>query len=222
MLWNGEFYYYLTKTGAAFLKDDQGYEVHRSARFPVALNIQHHEFDLARFWIKFFSDSKKLQIPVLQFWRDHQFIAPIKGKKLIPDGTVALSIRGKTRILFIEMDRSTQTSGLGGKAGAIIVEKLERYQRLQREFRTHPELVFLQPYSMRVVFVCLTEQRMQNLRQVAESMGLTKQCAFTCQPYFLDIASSDKAHVWSYRRANILAAPLFVFPIRPPPASLLS
>jgi len=222
MLWNGEFYYYLTKRGISFLNQDQGKAVSSSATTPLGLNIQHHEFDISRYWIKFFSDCSKLQIPVLDFRRDRHFIARIGNKKLVPDGTIILRVRGKAKIFFLEMDRSTETSGFYGKEEATIRQKIRLYQRLSRSFRDHPDLRAFNPYSMRAMFICLNESRAKNLCAVAQQMGVRNGCVFTDAKRFLKITNSYTANGWSYRRCNLLATPIFSYPSRSPPSSLLS
>lgn len=220
MLFNGEFYYFLSRRGASYLSETDGIIVPSRACAPVGLNVQAHEFMLSQFWIKFLSDSRKLQIPVLDFHRDGQCVFRIDGKRLIPDGTVILRIRGKSLLFFLEIDRSTQTSGIGGKGKAIIQQKLLSYRTLGRSLRQHPE--FAGAHSSRVMFVCLTESRLENLRLIAHDIGHRKGVCFTCLPRYLQITSPHTAKGWSYRRTNLLAAPVFSFPIRPPPHSLLS
>ena len=223
LLHTGEYGYHLTKQGEELITglDDTVHQSHRSCAAP-SITLQAHEFDVSRFWLKFFSDSKKLHIPTRDFWRDGSFIYEITPKqKLIPDGTVVLTIKGRSRVFFLELDRSTQTSGRGGNTSAIIRQKLARYRHLSRSYRNHPQLSSYHPQSMRVMFVCKTQQRAQSLLAVARDMGLGDVVCFTSLDRFLTILDPFTAQGWEYCSANIFAAPLFLYPARSPPQSLL-
>ena len=130
---------------------------------------------------------------------------------------IVLRIRNRNRAFFVEMDRSTQTSGVGGKKDAVIRQKFLIYRRLIRDFRSHPQFEGIT--SMRLMVVCLTESRLENLRLVARDINFP--CVFTCLPRVIDITDPNTAWGWEYKRANLLAAPLFSSPSRSPPGSLL-
>jgi len=221
MLVTGEFYYHLSKGGAKIVEYEYGIEMPRRACFPIKPLLQSHEFDLSRYWIKFFDDCRKLNIPIIRFWRDGQFVFHHRDRKLIPDGVVILRIRGKAQVFFVEMDRSTQTSGVGGQEKAVIRQKLEQYRSLSRNLYQQGELSPYRVKSMRLMMVCKTEARLKNLCTVAHDMGI-KQCAFTCWPRLIEVKNPNTAYGWNYRTANMLAAPLYSFPSRSPPGSLLS
>jgi len=222
LLQTGEYAYHLTKTGAELVTQLEGLPtLSRKALNPPSMILQMHEFEVSRFWIKFFSDSKKLHIPTLQFWRDGSFIYPARQGKLVPDGTTLLKIKGKTRVFCLEMDRSTQSRGGEVTEGGVIHRKLIRYRQLSRTFRQDETLAPFQPHALRVVFVCLTEQRLESLRLLAREMGIGNLVAFTCVERFVDISNPLTASGWTYKSANFFAAPLFSFPARPPPKPLL-
>ena len=185
------------------------------------MTLQAHEFEVSRFWIKFFSDSQKLHIPALQFWRDGSFNYPARQGNLVPDGTALLKVKGKTRVFCLEMDRSTQSRGSEVQPGGVIHHKLIRYRQLSRAFRQDSTLAPYQPHSLRVVFVCQTEQRLESLRHLASEMGMGNLVTFTCVGRFLEITNPITASGWDYRSANLFSASLFSFPARPPPRPLL-
>lgn len=192
----------------------------RKAYTPISPTLLGHELDLTKFWIKFLDDAQKLNLPIVQFWRDGQFVFHSHDGKLIPDGTIILRIKGKHHVCFVEMDRSKQSSGIRGSAKAVIRQKLQRYAELERRLKQHPALSPFRVSKMKVVFVCLTEQRLQNLLRVAEQLDV--ECGFTCWPRIVHVKHPDTAQGWQYRKANLLAAELFSFSSRAPPKGLLS
>ncbi len=224
MLTTGEWYYWLSREGAGIIEAEHVIEIPSRAISPVKPLMQSHEFDLSRFWIKFLDDCRKLNIRVLDFQRDGQFVFHHGSKKLIPDGAVVLRIRGKARVFFVEMDRSTQTSGIGGRQKAVIRQKLERYRHLNRHLLWNEDLLSCRVHSMRLIIVCRSEARLRNLCAVAHDMGI-RHCAVTCWPRLIDVTKEHTAYGWNYKPANMLAAPLFAFPAhsgRSPPASILA
>lgn len=222
LLQTGEYAYHLTKSGAELIAQLDGVSsLSRKAFTPPSMTLQAHEFEVSRFWIKFFSDSQKLHIPILQFWRDGSFIYPARQGSLVPDGTALLRVKGKTRVFCLEMDRSTQSRGSEVQSAGVIHHKLIRYRQLSRAFRQDSTLAPFQPHALRVVFVCQTEQRLESLRLLARGMGLGNLVAFTCLDRFLDISTPFTASGWDYKPANLFSASLFSFPARPPPKPLL-
>lgn len=224
MLSTGEYYYWLSKEGAGIVAAECGIDTPRRALHPIKPLLQAHEFDLSRYWIKFMDDCEKLNIPVLNFWRDGQFVFHHGNKKLIPDGGIIVRLRGKARVFFVEMDRSTQTSGIGGKQQAVIRQKLEQYRSLSRQLAWHDDLCPYHVRSMQLMIVCRTEARLRNLCTIAHDMGI-RHCAATCWLRLIDVSNPHTANGWQYKSANMLAAPLFSFPSnsgRSPPVSLFA
>lgn len=222
LLHNGEFCYHLTKQGAELVAERDGLSViPRKAVITPNISLQAHEFEVSRFWIKFFSDCHKINLPDLHFWRDGSFVHTAKTGKLIPDGTALLKIKGKTKAFFLEMDRGTQTRGNEVSERGIIAQKFRRYQSFSRSFRRHPDLAPYKPHAMKLIVVCQTEQRMQSLCDLAASMGLGKWVCFICIDRYLDITNANTAQGWQYKRANLFATPLFSIPARSPPVVLL-
>lgn len=224
MLSTGEHIFHLTRDGSAFVERELGIEVPRRACYPIKPLLQSHEIDLSRYWIKFMDDCQKIGLPILDFYRDGQFVSRQKLSKLIPDGLIILRIRGKARAFFLEMDRSTQTSGAAGGEQAIFRKKLEHYRVLRRSFRRHDIFRGHQVVSLRLIIVCQNEKRLQSLRSLAHDMGMGKFCAFTCWQRLIVVKNPHKANGWDYLSANLLAAPLFSFSntsARSPPMSLL-
>ena len=222
MLWSGEYAYYLTKAGAAILRAEENVWVPPRATRPVAVSLQRHEYSLARFWIKFLGDCRHLHIPVVVLYRDGSLAITFDKQTLIPDGLAVLRIRGQHRAFFLEMDCGTQTSGAGGQQNAVLRKKFDAYRQLTRCYRTHRELAHLDLETMRIMVVCPGEQRLANLHRVARYAGLKKQIAFIRWPEIIEVTEAGTATGWRYRSTNLLATPLFSFPIRSPPVSILS
>ena len=226
MLWNGEFYYYLGVAGKAWLKENEGLALAPRSTRPCKAITQQHEFEVSRFMIRFLTDCQRLKIPVLSFWRDGEFAAvvrPVDGKtsKLIPDGTVVLKIKGKARVFFLELDRGTETSGVDQTGKGVFRRKLKLYQSYLQVCHRHPFLKGFDIHSSRVVTVCRSQARLEFLRVIAGEERLRKGAAFTCWPRLVEVSNST-AQGWQYLSPNFLAAPLFSFPGRSPPRSLLS
>ncbi len=79
MLWNGEYYYFLTSRRKDWLEFSEVLlPLPNRATKPIASTQQRYEYDLARFWIKVIDDARKLQIPILDFVRDGSFIASLE------------------------------------------------------------------------------------------------------------------------------------------------
>ena len=222
ILFSGEYAYHLTRAGAELLAVEEGIEVPTRATVPVAEALQRHEFCLSQFWVKFFGDCRSLKISIVDFYRDGQFVWNAKGKEWVPDGVVIIRTNKRTRALFVEMDRSTQSSGVGGREEAAVRQKFLRYQMLNGNFRKEAVLNSRRVQAVRLVVVCLSEERLINLCRIAAEMGFTKQVVFTCWPRITETHQPNNAMGWNYKNANLLAAPIFTFPIRSPPRAMLS
>lgn len=213
---SGGLAYHLGKDSRAFFGDD----VPPRACSPVRIGLQSHEFEVSRFWLKFLGDARSLQLSPQWFIRDGQLKLNVGNRFLVPDGTILLRIRGRAHVFFLELDRSTQTSGAGGQSGAVLRDKFlgyKQHSRIKAELET---LHGVPAPSVTVITVCQNEKRLQSLLEVAEKAGFTIGAAFTCLPRFLK--QSDPFGAWTYRRANLFSAPLFSFPSRSPPGPLLS
>ena len=213
---DSQHYYYLSHIGLRLVEAEYGIDVSGKARSKMGIAIQNHEHDLSRFWIKFFDDSHKIRVPLIHYWRDGQFSAEALERHLIPDGIALLRIRGKIHAFALELDRSTQTSGVSGKG--IFRRKLEQYRVFLRTFRHHPDLQ--EVCSLKLMVVCKTEKRMTNLRQIAADLRVP--CLFICWSRLVDVGDKRNAQSWNFTTANLLATPHFYLPSRSPPQSLLS
>lgn len=194
---------------------------------PVNGPFQQHEYEISRFWIRWFADCKKLNIPVLAFWRDGEFIATVRGSKdqkshkIIPDGTVVIQIRGKARVLFLEMDNGTQTSGVDRTSKGVFRRKLKHYRQFFPSCPQHPFLAPYQVHRIRVMTVCRSQARVNFLRTIAEEERVGIRAAFTHWSRLVETTDLS-AQGWQYRPSNLLAASMFFIPGRSPPQSILS
>ena len=227
LLSNGEWYYYLSKQGQVWLEQTEGIIVPVRATRPVKGPFQQHEYEISRFWIRWFADCKKLNIPVLAFWRDGEFIATVsdqkdrKPYKLIPDGTVVIQIRGKARVLFLEMDNGTQTSGVDRTSKGVFRKKLQHYRQFFKSCPQHPFLSSYKIHRIRVMTVCKSQARVGFLRAIAEEERVGIRAVFTSWPCLVETQDLS-AQGWVYRTVNIVAAPLFACSGRSPPQSILT
>lgn len=227
LLSNGEWYYYLSKAGQSWLVETEGMVVSTRATRPVKGPFQQHEYEISRFWIRWFADCKKLNIPILAFWRDGEFIATVNDQKdrklykLIPDGTVVIQIRGKARVLFLEMDNGTQTSGVDRTSKGVFRRKLKHYRQFFPSCPRHPFLSAYKVHRIRVMTVCRSQARVSFLKIIAEEERVGSRAAFTSWSHIVEITNLS-AQGWKYRPSNILAVPVFFYSGRSPPRSILT
>ena len=204
MLWNRESAYHLTKQGAEYLQHTLGIEISPRAAKAIKPAIQLHEYELSRFWLKWIDSSKKLNLPLVAFYRDGSFKVPINDRThYIPDGVILHTIRGKTWAFLLELDRSTQS------ASTTFRKKLEHFQHFTTCYRKHPIFQQHGVTSMKLMVVCKSQQRADHLRAIAKNMGFQHQCAFTTQEAYLAIINPSTAHGWEYKRVNLLNTPIF-------------
>lgn len=212
MLYTGEYYYFLTRKGSGVVSSQE-----ENDRFtgkvwtPIKEGQQQHEFLISQFMVKLELDAKKLNIPLSFFIREGQFQAKVKidgkSKTVTPDGVVGIMIKGKLRIFFLEIDRSTErVRGLGKWHSKSFQEKLNRYRALYQNHRR--VLAELGSNNFRVLTICVSEQRLQNLVKVAEEISPTKLYVFTKLSSYVKNTGKG-ASGWEYSTANLFSAPLF-------------
>lgn len=220
MLYNGEFYYYLGAKGVQLLESSGDTIPHRS-KTPVSATYQRHEFEISRFWIKFMADCRVENSIIEAFWRDGELTVDIgKGKqRIVPDGAASVIHGTNRRLILLELDRSTEMANGNLSSLKSVRLKFERYLRGRRAILEHPEIKPLAPTSLRVLVVCISEERLDNLRAIAGCLGIRNMMVFTCLTRFVDI-SNNTATGWRYRSNCFFTSELFSYPNRSPPEAL--
>ena len=220
MLWSGEYFYYLGRKGVELL-EAAGDSVPHRAKNPVKETLQRHEFEVARFWIKFMADCRTEKAVIEAFWRDGE-LSMDSGKdrwRIIPDGAAALVHGSSCRLILLELDRSTEVADGHLRSLKSVRAKFERYLHGRRAILNHPEIKPLAPNSLRVLVICISEERLNNLLAIADSLGIRNMIAFTCLPRFIDLIDNT-ATGWKYHSHSLLTSKVFSFPNRSPPESL--
>lgn len=217
MLWNGEYYYYLGKKGAELLKADGIYVPARATK-PIGDALQRHEYEVARFWLKFWQDCENANLPIFSFWRDGELA--FASRQVKPDGTILVSI-GKTPVIFfLELDRSTQSScGTKGNLQSFR-GKMERYLKARQTILKHPEIASHSVTKFRILVACQTSERMEHLMKATQLSGMNHLALFTFQEQWIN-SHSFTSRGWRYRNCNFLTEELFAFPGRSPPKGLV-
>lgn len=222
MFFSGENYYYLTKrAGELILHEDERRRSTNKIFSPIKEVQQQHEYLISQFMIRFEQDCQKLKVPVEFFIREGQFIAWANRegelKKIVPDGTIVLRIKDKYRVFFLEIDRSTERIRTSSKINTnSFQEKIRRYTDFFQDIRNHELLKELIIKSFRVITVCITPERMENLRQAAQEMKKQKTFCFTYAGKFIEKREGE----WSYKKANILRSPIFFYPDKAEPRTI--
>lgn len=223
-LTTGEYYYFLSPLGAqlaASEDEDNRFTGRVTNRMRPA--FQEHEMMLAHVLVKLELDAAKLKVKILHLLRDGQFTATVdldgQARRLQPDATVVLRIKGRARLFFFELDRSTERGRSTSRiATGSFRDKVVRYSRFFDTFQNHPLLRELNVDSFRVLTICRSPERSRNLRDVAQGMGKRRMFGFTEIGKLVE--SADESRV--FREENLLSARAFTFPDQAVRTSMLN
>ncbi len=177
----GEKAYHLTPDGLGFLEDTN---TSKRALKPVAFALQLHEYEVSRFWLKFYSDCRALSLIPQFHLRDGQLALKLDKDRILPDGAVCLTIRNRPFLFLLELDRSTQTSGLQGSSRAVFKRKLNAYSK-RKELRQALHELGIPRLRIMTIVVCQNEKRLRSLCTLAEQSDFQEGVAFTCKPRFI-------------------------------------
>ncbi len=225
MLWNREHYYLLGTKGVQFLKS-QNIAVNRRATVSVSDTLQRHEYEVSRFWIKFWWDCERAGYAVKRFWRDGTlaFSRAGRGYQVIPDGAMLVEIEGKRVLVLLELDRSTHPARAKRSNAKSIQRKIQRYLDTRAQLYTATPLRASSPQRVLVLFACASEARITSLGSLLPqaSKRWTKSPEFflTAQTRWID-EENRSATGWRYRSENLLHTSIWTPDDRGPPQALM-
>ena len=225
LLISGENYYFLTKAGAALSKTND-VRLSPRATSPIKPALESHELLLSIFMTLVELSCHGLQVPFPHFLREGQFTADVKIKddtfRLKPDGVIILKVKGKHRLFFLEIDRSTETVRGSNHINTKSFEaKIDRYTAFYDQAKDHPLLEDLDFSGFRVITMCLTKERMENLLEVARKKGKKRMFCFSHVGLVIE-GDVTTANDWNYRLGNVLSSKSFQYPERINLESILS
>lgn len=135
-----------------------------------------HAISTGEFWSLFEEHAAAHpEVKVLERIRDRQFIAPLKDHpRLVPDGTVLVEIRGRLKLVFLELVNQTGVINPGAEASRTrsLAGKLAKYRAFRVTAKSHPTWRFLErtygPIGGFQVLVVSTRRNGQYLMSAAE------------------------------------------------------
>ncbi len=121
------------------------------------------------------------------FIRENHFEVIGEGKRIIrPDGTIFLKVNGQNFLFFLEVDRSTTVVRSGDNTKRTFEKKIKTYSEFKHYFWHNPIIhSFEGNRGYRVLTICKTPQRLQNLLDLAKDMNKTTMFWFTTANVFL-------------------------------------
>jgi hypothetical protein len=100
-----------------------------------------HALATGEFWSLFEAGAADHpDVKVLERVRDRQFVARLKGhQKLVPDGTALIEVKGRRKMIFLELVNETSVINPGGEAtrARSLAGKFERYRAFRGVRKAH-------------------------------------------------------------------------------------
>lgn len=100
-----------------------------------------HALATGEFWARFEAGAAvRGDIKILERVRDRQFVATLKGHgRLIPDGTALVEVKGRRKVLFLELVNETSVINPGAEAtrARSLAGKFERYRAFRGLRKSH-------------------------------------------------------------------------------------
>jgi len=180
---NNENYYFLTRKSARFFENLKWIS-HKSSMFrPVSLLNQAHTFMISEIMVKLELDANLLQgtCRLGGFIRENYFIVKGDNGRIIkPDGTFFLNVNGQNFLFFLEIDRSTTVVRSDDYAKRTFEKKIRIYSEFKNYFWQNNIIHSFEGIKgYRVLTVCISAQRAQNLINLANSMNKNGMFWFT-------------------------------------------
>ncbi len=188
---NNQNYYFLTAKSASLLEELEGVSKKHSIFRPIKVGIQAHCFLLSEIMVKMALDIHQFRdiCQMLGFIRENNFVVKGYGKRFIkPDGTIFVNINGENKLFFLEVDLSTETVSSANTDTRTFRKKLEIYSEFKKYSFHQDEVIhrFRGIDGYRVLIVCRTFQRHQNLLNLANSMNKSGMFWFATAKTILD------------------------------------
>lgn len=158
---------------------------------------EEHNMAISHFMVKLEIDADRAGIEFPVFARDGDSEATVeidgRKRKLIPDATIVLVSRGDPQLFFLEVDMSTETLKW-------FAEKIRKYTLFRRDYPT----ITLGRHAcrgFRVLTVCKSRKRLENLVALADRMKKTGMFQFLTMDQFLN---QDAGGSESFQDASLL------------------
>ena len=215
LLISGENYHFLTNAGVELSKTND-VRLSPRATSPIKPALESHELLLSIFMTLVEISCHDLKVPFPYFLREGQFTADVKIDdntfRLKPDGVIILKVKGKHRVFFLEIDRSTETvKGANHINTKSFEAKIDRYTAFYDQAKEHPLLKDLEFSGFRVITMCLTKERMENLLEVARKKGKKGMFCFSHVGLVIE-GDVTTANDWNYRLRNVISSKTFLYP----------
>ena len=217
----GEHCYFLTRKAARLVFTPDELDQVKSSRvlfsgFPPSQ--EQHNLAISRFMVKLERDVADAGIEFPLFVRDGHFTYSMmldgKPSMLRPDGTMVLVQGGTPALFFLEVDLSTEkleTIRPNARNTRSFAEKIQKYTMFRREYPT----ITLGPHvcpGFRVLTVCKTQKRLENLVALAGRMGKQGMFQFLTMAQYLN---QDEEVAQSFQGASLLYETGFTTPSGP-------
>jgi len=134
---------------------------------PITSSLIEHELFITDIMIAYEKAFKDNGYSLISFFRDGSYQDYFKFQNtsvsLIPDGAIIVNDNeGKTHLIFLEADRSTQEILAIGKLYHSMIRKFQKYEVYIKEKKFNP-VSFLKFSSVKVVMVSKNEERIKNI-----------------------------------------------------------
>ena len=217
----GEHCYYLTRQAARLVFTLDELNLVKSSRVLFSgfkPSQEQHNLAVSQFMVKLERDVASAGVEFPLFVRDGHFTYSMKldGKPsmLRPDGTIVLVQDGRPALFFLEIDLSTEkleTIKSNARNTLSFAEKIRKYTLFRREYPT----IILGHHvcqGFRVLTVCKTQKRLENLVGLASRMGKQGMFQFLTMGQYLN---QDEGGAQSPQDASLLYETGFITPAGP-------
>ncbi len=186
---SNEYYYFLTKKSASLFDELRRLNDKNAVFKPISLINQAHGFLISEMMVKLELDASLFQdiCRLVGFIRENQFEVIGEEKRVIrPDGTIFLNVNGRNFLFFLEIDRSTTVVRSDDHTKRTFEKKIKTYSEFKNYFGKSPIIHSFEGIrGYRVLTICKSPQRVQNLLDLAKDMNKTTMFWFTTANVFL-------------------------------------
>ena len=214
----GEHCYYLTRKAARLVFTPDELDLVKSSRVLFSEfkpSQEQHNLAISRFMVKLERDVAGAGVEFPLFVRDGHFTYSMeldgKPSMLRPDGTMVLVQDETPALFFLEVDLSTEkleTIKPNARNTRSFAEKIQKYTMFRREY---PGITLGRHVctGFRVLTVCKTPKRLENLVALADRMGKRGMFQFLTMDQYL---KQDEGGSESFKDASLLYETGFATP----------
>ena len=214
----GEHCYYLTRKAARLVFTPDELDQVKSSRVLFSgfrPSQEQHNLAISRFMVKLERDVAGAGVELPLFVRDghltYSMMLDGKPSKLRPDGTIVLVEDGTPALFFLEVDLSTEkleTIKPNARNTLSFSEKIRKYTLFWKEYPKIRLGRHVCP-GFRVLTVCKTQKRLENLVALAGRMGKTGMFQFLTMDQYMN---QDAGGSESFQDASLLHETGFATP----------